>query len=278
MKHAYLILAHNNFKVLEMLVHCLDDSRNDIFIHFDAKLKTLPEIHTEKAGLTILTDRVDVRWADWTVVEAEYKLYNAAAAKGPYAYYHLLSGVDLPVKTQDEIHKFFDDNAGKEFIGYTLLTITPELERKAQRWHLFPRSFRNGPIWIRAIRAGFLRVQEFLGIRRNCDIDMKKGSQWASVTDGMVHYILDHYEWAKKRFTHTYCSDEIVKQTLCWMSPYKENIYRTDDDGLGCVRVISWFDGEMKNWTKEDYLSFCEGSAMFARKFTDESLPDSPRI
>jgi len=87
----------------------------------------LPQLVVEKAGLTMLSDRVDVRWGDLTVVEAEYKLFEAAKAKGPYQYYHLLSGVDLPLKSQDYIHEFCDRYGGKEFIGYTLKEITLRL-------------------------------------------------------------------------------------------------------------------------------------------------------
>jgi hypothetical protein len=39
MKHAYLIIAHNEFKVLKKLVEALDDERSDIFIHWDKKLR-----------------------------------------------------------------------------------------------------------------------------------------------------------------------------------------------------------------------------------------------
>ena len=42
MKHAYLIIAHHEFEVLEKLIQSLDDARNDIYIHFDRKLKSLP--------------------------------------------------------------------------------------------------------------------------------------------------------------------------------------------------------------------------------------------
>ena len=35
MKHAYLILAHNEFVILERLIQAIDDERNDIYIHFD---------------------------------------------------------------------------------------------------------------------------------------------------------------------------------------------------------------------------------------------------
>ena len=36
-KHAYLIIAHDNFYTLEKLIKSIDDSRNDIYIHIDKK-------------------------------------------------------------------------------------------------------------------------------------------------------------------------------------------------------------------------------------------------
>ena len=39
MKHAFLILAHTDFAVLQLLIASLDDSRNDIFVHVDARAK-----------------------------------------------------------------------------------------------------------------------------------------------------------------------------------------------------------------------------------------------
>ena len=36
-KHAYLIIAHNNFEQLKNLIHALDDTRNDIYVHIDKK-------------------------------------------------------------------------------------------------------------------------------------------------------------------------------------------------------------------------------------------------
>lgn len=38
-KHAYLIIAHNDFEILENLIILLDDMRNDIYIHIDVKVK-----------------------------------------------------------------------------------------------------------------------------------------------------------------------------------------------------------------------------------------------
>ena len=60
MKHAYLILAHTEFKLLGFLVSRLDDPRNDIYIHFDKKLRVLPKLEVKQAKLFILEHREDV--------------------------------------------------------------------------------------------------------------------------------------------------------------------------------------------------------------------------
>lgn len=279
MKHAYLILAHHEFALLQTLIGCLDDARNDIYVHVDKKVKTLPELHAEKARLVLLRNRVDVRWGDYTVVEAEFALFSAAKKNGPYAYYHLLSGVDLPIKSQDYIHRFFEAHKGKEFIGYTLTGMTPETVRKVQRWHLFPGDFKNRSQVRRVLRSGWIRVQEAVGYRRNRQVDFKKGSQWVSVTEAMARCFLEHEMWARKVFTHTFCSDEMVFQTLCWDSPLRFALYNTQDDGTGCMRLIGWRDnGELVDWSAADYDRLAASPALFARKFNSSDPAFIDRI
>lgn len=272
MKHAFLILAHNEWELLKILLGCLDDGRNDIYIHIDRKVEVLPEMHCSKACLHVLDRRIDVRWGDLSMVQAEYALFEAALADGPHAYYHLLSGVDLPLKSQDFIHDFFDRNEGKEFIGYTLTEITPEVVRKVQRWHLFPKDFRNRSTVKHVLRSAFLRMQEILGIKRNRNVPFKKGSQWVSVTEGMARFFAGHKEWALRTFSHSFCSDEMVMQTLCWQSPFRDNIYDTEDDARGCMRAIGWKDGCLHDWKAEDLPFLKASDALFARKFNSKDM------
>lgn len=267
MKHAYLILAHNEWDLLRTLLSCIDDERNDIFVHIDSKVWDMPELHAEKAGLFMVDNRVDVRWGDLSVVEGEYTLFEEAVKSGPYAYYHLLSGADLPLKSQDYIHSFCDEHQGEEFIGYTLTEITPEVVRKAQRWHLFPKDFRDAGFVKKALRAGFLRIQEAFGIKRNRGVDFKKGSQWVSVTDGMARLFLEKKDWVEKVFRNTFCSDEMVFHTLCWHSQFRSNIFDTENDGHGCLRAIGWKEGALVDWCTADYEDLAASEALFARKF-----------
>lgn len=273
MKHAYLILAHHEFGLLQTLIDCLDDVRNDIYVHIDKKVKNLPELHTEKAKLVMLDQRVDIRWADYSMVEAEYALFKEAHRNGPYAYYHLLSGVDLPLKNQDFIHHFFEGNQGKEFIGYTLTEMTPEISRRMQRWHIFPKHFSRKRNVYSAFRSVFLRCQELLGIKRNCQTVFTKGSQWVSITEQMVQYFLNREAWTKKTFTHTFVPDECVMQTLCWESPFRKKLFSTISDGEGCMRCIGWHGDKLTDWSAADYDTLAHSFALFARKF-NSSDPD----
>lgn len=272
MRHAYLILAHHEFAVLEQLVAALDDFRNDIYIHFDFKVQEIPQIKTDNAGLFIIDHRIDVHWGDVSVVEAEYCLFEAAQKTGAYGYYHLLSGVDMPLKSQDTIHDFFALHNGKEFIGYSQGDQTEQIERKVQRYHLFPKHFRAkgnmSGLFCRMVRFFVLRMQFVMGIKRNQQVHFKKGTQWVSLTSKFVSYLLHQKTTILKRYQYTFCADEIFVQTVCWNSEFRSGIYNADAEGEGSQRLIHWKDNWICDWEEQDYGQLMDSGHMFARKFS----------
>ncbi|MEI5985204.1 MULTISPECIES: beta-1,6-N-acetylglucosaminyltransferase [Sphingobacterium] len=275
-KHAYLILAHNEFPILRKLITLLDDNRNDIFIHFDKKVNNLPELFVNNARLFVLENRVDVRWADVSVVEAELNLFENAFHKNAYQYFHLLSGVDMPIKSQDEIHQFFDKHDGKEFIGYYQQDNKIEIKRKVKRFHIFPKSFRknNGLINIskKLFRSLHLVLQEKLNIERNSGTNFKKGTQWVSLTSDFVELIIKKRKEIEKMYSNTFCPDEIFIQTFCWNSDFRGNIYNKQDEGLGCMRYIQWVDNQIIDWRSDDFDKLVSSPYLFARKFSSKDL------
>ena len=110
-KHAYLIMAHNQPKLLEILIQCLDYHENDIYVHLDQKWTDFDGTdlykYVKKSKLYILKDRYDVRWGSYSQILCEVRLLEEAVKKH-YSYYHLMSGMDLPLKPQKEIHEIFD--------------------------------------------------------------------------------------------------------------------------------------------------------------------------
>ena len=113
-KHAYLIICHNNFEILEMLIKAIDHKRNDIYIHIDKKCKNVPFEKIKQLPVYSkinFTKRNSITWGDYSQIKAELTLLKSAIAN-EYKYYHLISGVDFCLKSQEEIHSFFDENEG----------------------------------------------------------------------------------------------------------------------------------------------------------------------
>lgn len=280
-KHAYLIIAHSEFSILNLLVDSLDDVRNDIFIHFDSKCNILPILKCKYSNLYISSNSIDVRWGDYSQIKTEMLLFEYAftmqSKKGvSYQYYHLISGVDIPLKNQDYIHDFFDLHSGKEFLGFYQGDFTKELRKKVQLYHLFPNSFsKERKLNLNSfLRALFCRFQLLINYKRNKDIDLIRGTNWASVTNDFVIYLLSKKKEIYKRFHHTFCADEVYKQTLCWNSSFRERLYNPNDEALGCMREINWVvtDNEsyLPSFSMADYKRLKDSPMLFARKF--ESL------
>lgn len=275
MKHAYLIIAHNEFEILRLLIKAIDDVRNDIYIHFDKKVASPPSIITQHSKLFILNERMDVRWADVSMVKVELLLFETAFKKG-YSYYHLLSGVDMPLKSQDHIHDFFRRNQGKEFIGYFQGDAEAEIRRKVKKIHLFPRHFRNtkgvNNILRRSVRAAFLRFQYLLRIERNKEIQFKKGTQWVSISHPFVSYLLAQKENILNLYKHTFCSDEIFIQTACWNSSFRNSVFDVNNEARGCMRKIGWRNGELLTYALKDFDDIMQSGMLFARKFDSKHI------
>ena len=276
MKHAYLILAHNEPELLSLLIERLDDARNDIYIHFDRKLTVLPDVKTQHAGLYILKDRVDVRWADVSMIEAEYKLFHAVVDSGrQYSHHHLISGVDLPLKNQDFIHSFFAQHQGKEFIGLHQRPMNSRADRALHYWHPFTRSFRgSGSIFEikRILRFLVVQIQVLLGIRRNTTIPFHKGGQWVSVTRNLIDYLLEQEDSALTIFSRTFGADEYFVPTLIWGTPFMDRLFDATDESQGAMRYIGWRDdGQLIDFTPQDLPALQQTEYLFARKFNSRN-------
>ncbi len=278
MKHAYLIIAHNEPDVLKTLLLMLDDERNDIYLHVDVRAVELfnqfKDFQLKKGKLVILQNRIAVHWGDLSQVEVEYLLFETALQNGPYAYYHLLSGVDLPIKTQDYIHEFFQKHAGKEFIGFwNELSHRKDVYSRVYRYYLFTRYFKGGSSFMHGLTA-FTRnvclgIQKLIKFRRKHAWDnFYKGFQWISITDSFCHYLVDRKAYIMKTFKYTLCPDEIFIQSLIWNSPFRENIYDLSDASKGSVRAIDWQRGSPYVWQLDDFDELKNSSCLFARKFS----------
>ena len=246
-KHAFLIIAHTDWSLLKTLVSLLDYELNDIYIHIDAKVpaKAIPDIICSKSNLYMLGHRISVAWGDISVVEAEYLLFEIAYNNSHYGYYHLLSGVDLPLKSKEYIYSFFMQS-GKEFIGFCPYNDTLS-DIRVRTYHFFVSKMRNNRFYrlLDRIIAKCLVVFDCL---RNKEIYFRKGSTWVSVTNDFVRYMLANKTMVLELYKHTFGADEFFIQTLCWNSRFRNSVYDLNDEYNGCQRLIDWERGWPYNW------------------------------
>ena len=119
------------------------------------------------------------------------------------------------------------------------------------------------------MRAAFVCLQDMLGYRRS-RWEIKKGAQWCSVTSDFVGYLLAHRAEVRKAFRHTFCPDELVMQTLCWNSPFRDKACTEADEFDACKRFIPWENGELRPVTLNDVQAMKQSDKWFARKFSSK--------
>ena len=286
MKHAYLIMAANEFEELLVLLKALDYEDNAIFLHIDKKaalsslqLKRFKQ-QVSKADF-YLAPRKKVSWGGRDMLECEFSLFSFARSVGPFDYYHLLSGKDLPLLSHKRISEFFEKNKGREFVEYKPIK-EQEVWQRVQVWHAFPnvsayRSVKSAPLKliIRAYRklertlAKALKLDFF----KNTGLKLGFGSQWLSLDDFAVERILKKEKSIMKIFKHAIVADELFLQTFILNDEVlKKRLYQDEKGRPGNLRFIKidekkssplvWKISDLKTLEKarnEGYL--------FSRKF-----------
>lgn len=275
-KHAYMILAHNKLDQLALMLYALDDPRNDFFLLLDSKLQQVDERPlfdaVKKGRLFIISDRIDVRWGQYSQVLARIRLMTAATEQGHYDIYHNISGQDLPLKTQDEIHAFFDSHPGQEFLSLKRPDRAKKYAHRCRFYYGFLKSvgrpksnFQKICIFMAA------RSQKlFLGVDRqklNPDTVFMKGGAWFSITDEFARYCVSKAEWIAQAFDETYCGDEMFTQTMLYNSPFRDKLYQPVDGEECSMRFTDWTRGKPYTFRNEDFEELTSSQLLFARKF-----------
>jgi len=284
-KHAYLIIAHNNFEILKKQILMIDHIENDIYIHIDKKVKNFNFDYFKglvKYSNVFFTKRIKVFWGHYSQIQCELILLKKAI-KNEYAHYHLLSGVDLPIKTQSYIHSFFEEHKDKEFIhiiNNNWDNETNVYEKRIGKYYLFVKNYKSKYFFIK-IASKLLDyilvfIQNCLKINRlnQTNIEYKFGANWFSITHSFAEYVISQENWIKKTFSHSICGDEIFLQTLLNNSNFRENLVNKN------MRLIDWERGVNSSpytFKSEDFYEIINSDNLFARKFdtnVDEKIID----
>lgn len=272
-KHAYLIMAHTQPELLKKLLMLLDDERNDIYLHIDSKAKEFPM--EEAAAVVskakcIFTERTNVKWGSYSQIHCEMVLLKEAA-KSEHAYYHLLSGMDLPIKSQDEIHSFFKAYEGLEFVDEDLPQINEAALSRIRYSHRFYGKAGSVKDVFGALET---KGQQLLGVDRTkkySDIIFQKGRNWFSITHGLAKLVIEKESWIQEIFGQSVCGDELFLQTVARNSRFAKKICNPNTmPEIPDTRYIDWERGSNNNpyiFTEGDYEELKNAGGLFARKF-----------
>ena len=304
MKQAYLIIAHNKIEQLKFLVSLLDYEKNDIYILFDKKAQIDRELKEQiesvvKKSTLYFTKEIPIYWGDYSLVEAELELFTTALKNNDYSMYHLLSGVDLPLDTAENIYNFFDERKDYNF----LTMISDELFEKNKIYervsfkylapHLSSRSINNkilkkGLNIYRKFEIGLQRILRIDSFKKY-NIDLKYASNWCSLNRKAVQVLVKEREFTEKVFRKTIVNDELFIPTILEKNDLLKKVYSlkpTNDkstDFQGNLRYINWWDGSPYTWTDSDVdveqLKYGKKQGhLFSRKFDIDKYPKMKEI
>ena len=267
MRHAWLIIAHNEFGILQHLISMLDDARSDFYVHIDKKVAALPELHVEKGRLTVLKKRIDVCWGTVSQIRTELLLLGTALQNGPYAHYHILSGTHLPLRSVEELMQFYDSHDGEEIMRFWKRD-EGDADFKLRRYHLPMRHFKTpGHAFCRKVETfcwkACLKVQKVFGIRHLQQTEFRKTDNWMSLSEQGARFLIQDKARILRKYRWSFCGDEYFAATELLAAKDKFNILDYPQ-----LLYVEFLGDTPRSFSVDAYPRLQETRYLWARKFS----------
>ena len=268
LRNAYLIIAHNEFDVLQVLLSELDSSNADFFVHIDKKVKHKPVLHVEKGNLFVLGNTVDVRWGHFSQIMAEYALMEEAFRHGPYSHYHIISGTHLPLLEVAEVQAFFDQFPNKTICSDLEKGDENEVKLKLRRYNFFLRNFASRNVLLsrfsQFLWKACIAMQKIFGIERNRESSFYKARNWISLSEDALRHMLLSKKDILKKYRFSFCGDEFFIPTELISAGMSEVLINSDSllyCEMGRANARAFNISEREELSRKTHC-------VFARKFT----------
>ncbi|MDR1878540.1 MAG: beta-1,6-N-acetylglucosaminyltransferase [Bacteroidales bacterium] len=259
---AIMLLAHKNeIQVNKLINHLSKDF--DVYVHID-KRSTISVLNGENI---FVYRKYKTYWGSFNQIMATFYLLEEACKK-KYDRYLLISGQDVPLKTNKEIQAFFDKNSC-EYLAIDKVPRSdgwPNMTRVTRYWPNIRSRNDNALIARIVFKAEKQLVKLASKIKkRPIDYDFYGGANWINLTHYCVQEIMNYIAKDKKyieRFKWTCCADELFYQTII----NKISGLKIENN---CLRYIDGDTGPEKPriLRKEDYEKLMQSEHLFARKF-----------
>ncbi len=277
MNKAYIITAHKNPNQLHRLVSRLNDGSSEFFIHIDKKAEfTQFETVKEFGNIVHFTERFDSKWGSYGVIKPFLSALKVIKDLNEFDRILLLSGQDYPIKSNEYINRFFENDPHTVFIDYFPIP-------NYKKW---PGSDRGGLYRVDKYYFGLKWYELFCSkslnllatyiptLKRKIPNGMKPftGQTWWNLDMYALNYILDyvakHPEYMDFH-KHTFVADELFVQMIIGNSKDEKLLNSIENSEK---RFTIWETPESahpKLLGKNDFVAILSSTDLFARKFDE---------
>lgn len=294
MKKNYIILAHKNPKQVFRLINRLADDQSKFFVHVDLKidLKDFKILESCK-NTTIIKERENCIWGDYSIVKATLHLLKNAVEFGNKGFTILLSGQDYPIKSNKIINQFLTDYRDYNFID--ILPIADKWSQKMVRdkvenYHFIHSENKSdsnsyAPFFHSTIKdkartlfhllKGRMKQETFrklLHLPKRIPLFKNQygGSQWWAFneisTKILYDFVLENYEELESYYHYTSAPDEIFFQSVL-MNLISANASIKIKPSLTYVNWVRKNVALPVTFNINDFAELSETKDLWARKF-----------
>lgn len=244
----YIILGHDNPNQLHRLVNRLNTNNVYFYIHIDLKSNIEEFISISKGveQIIFIRNRVECIWGDLSMIIATLNCIKQLIKDGRKGYTILMSGMDYPLKNNNYINDFFNQNNNFNYISLLSLPNKNWTNNGIDRIENYKLNISNqrGDFLIippltdsRIIKhyATSYNTRTLKILDENLELLMKPrtplkyiecfygGSQWWALPHETIQYIL----WFLRKhpdytdfFKYSFVPDELFFHTIIGSSPY----------------------------------------------------------
>lgn len=234
MKLAYIILAHQDPKLVVRLVKRLISGGSVVSLHYDLNSRKedftlIQQALSAYEGQVFYADRVCVEWGKWSIVQATLNaLAQLTTMESKPDYVHLMSGMDYPIRSELELSAFLERNRGIEFIQSVNLNsgkwVKDGLSCERFEYH----HYLNWQKHKKLFDINFKIQKKFLSKRKfPSGFTPHMGSQWWTLTWPTCELILNRSKNLQliNFFKTVWIPDEMYIQTLVAEAVPKSKIF-----------------------------------------------------
>jgi hypothetical protein len=268
-KIAVIITAHSNpTQLLRLCKHLTEEF--DVYLHLDMASRLEPEDFLVSPRIWV-QKKFGCDWGNPGIVNATLSLLALAEANlAGYDRYIMISGQDVPLKTNSEIRELFETYPDENFMGCRKVLPGEKLMSRVSQFHWKPANKSRGITWlIRVLVSRSLSMVQYFLPPRSSDYEIYFGECWMDLTGKTVREILELVDTTPEflaRFKHTLIAEEMFFHTAT--HALGSGICGTDQ----LLRYIDWTTGPEypRTLRMADLENLSNSNAVFARKLDEK--------